>query len=189
MTEVNWQSRMIVSGLAIFSLMVHSGGDTASLVGISAGGALLMLGLWTMFRIASIAGFLIMTGISALFMDLDTMTDVQNVVFAVVGLFVPSLAAAWAALTAEDEHGHVLNLRTRAVAIAAIYGIVCMISVPIVMILSGVVMPSISSEVPVMVEIAILLLVASIPVAYFFSVEPERAETGEESPEHDEIPA
>jgi len=177
---------MIIASLAILSLMVHSGGDTASIVGVSAGGALLLLGLWSMFRIASVAGFLIMTGVAALFMDLETMTDVQNIVFATVGLFVPSLAAAWTALTAEDEHGYVLNLKTRPVATSAIYAVVCMIAVPIAMVISDLVMPSISSDVPEMVEIAVLLLVACIPVVYFFSIEPERVEISGETPESDE---
>lgn len=183
MTVVNSRTRAAVALAAIFSMLVHSGGETASLVGIAAGGVLLLLGIWAMSRAAAVGGLLITVGITTYFTQIDTMADAREIVFASVALFVPALALGWAALTAEAEQEYRLSLRTRQFLVASLFGTVCMVSVPAAMVLSRLLFPSASVESSVMLEIAVILTAASVPSVYFFVQEPRAAEEGPEAPE------
>lgn len=181
MTTVNVRTRIFVAVLAIGSMLVHSGGETSSLVGVATGGTLLILGLWTAFRAATVGGFLIAVGVSAFFTDLETMTDAQNLLFASVAILIPAIALGWAALTAEDEHQHTLRLRNRQALVATGFAASCILSVPAAMVLARVLAPSTAFEASTMLEIAIILVFAMVPTIYLFTLEPGKAGTGEEA--------
>lgn len=183
MINVGPHARIYVSALAIGSMLVHSGGETASLVGIATGGALLLVGLWAMVRVAAVGGFLIAVGVTAHFTELDTMTDLQNIVFASVALFIPALVMGWAALTAEHEYEYPLRIMTRQALQASLFAVLCMAAVPATMVMARVMTPSMSFGPSTMLEIAIILVAASIPMIYFFTQEPRTSEPNQEDAE------
>lgn len=181
MTKVGLGTRVSASVLALLAMVMHSGGDTATLVAIAAGGSLLLLGIWAMSRTAAVGGFLITVGVASYLMDLGTLTDAQGVLFASTGLFVPALAIGWAALTSEEEEPYPLRLRTRETVLASLFAVACIVSVPAAMVLASLVAPSTASQPSTLLEIAIVLVVATAPVAYSFALAPERDRASPES--------
>lgn len=180
MITIGARARILASLLAIVAMTMYSGGDTAILVGVATGGVLLMLGFWAMSRTTAVGGFLVAVGAMAYFTELETMTDAQSILFALVALFIPALVLGSAALTAEVEHAPPLRLGARQVAISALFAAVCLASVPIAMVLGRLMTSSMSFESSMMLEMAVIMVVASAMMIYVFTLEP-RASV--ESPE------
>lgn len=166
---------------AIASLMMFSRIGTGTLLGMIVAAALIFLGIVSYSRPASVIGLLIVCGSAAASLNQQSLTVVGNILNTVIGLLVPIYVLAWIALTSEGEPGPIGIMRKPAV-LTAIYAVACLLSVGLVAVVLGVLTPAVSIGMPALMEIAIVLLAATLGIILLTSRNTTPRISSEEEP-------
>jgi len=162
---------------AIIVLMLFSQIGTSTLLGMIVAAALMILGLVSYSRPTSVIGMLLASGSAAASIGQQSLTVVGNVLNAAIGLFVPIYLLAWIALSAEEE-SRPISLRRGPALMTTLYATVCLLSVGLVAFTLGVVAPAVSSGMSALMEIAIVLLTATMGITILTFRNPRPATTG-----------
>ncbi len=164
--EIGRNGRIAISAFATIDLMLFSQLSTSTLVGMLVGAALAMLGLVTYSRPTSVVGMMVVSGSAAASLEGLSLTVVGDVMNMLIGLFIPIYLIAWASFSAEVEPRQ-LAFRARPAAAMLTFVIACLLSVPIAALFLGLLTPAASTGMSTLMEIAIVLLVATLGIVLF----------------------
>ncbi len=157
-------AKMIMAIAAIAVMLMFSEMNAATLLGIIIGTALIMLGIATYYRSASIVGLMLATASVAISSNPGQLTAMPALLNAAVGLLIPLYVLSWASLSAGSEESGELRMRSRAGVLAIVFLLSCALSVPAAAFILGLVSPRYTLAMSVLTEIAITLAVAAIGI-------------------------
>jgi hypothetical protein len=152
--------------LAVFAasmvlILVFSSMNFYTLFFVALGGGIMLLAFFSYYRAAAVFGLLLVAISAGASSEISTLTEAAPLFTAVVGLIIPVIGLTLFALSSEFEGGH--RFRQRApVVVAGSYVAACLASVPVTVIAVGLMAPSLTSRIPGFVEMAFVLLVASV---------------------------
>ena len=121
----------------------------------------MLLAFFSYYRVGAVFGFLLVSVCAGASADVPTLTEAGPLLTATVGLVIPITGLGLFALSSEVEEGRRFTQKNAAFA-AGIYAIACLASAPISVSFVGLIMPSLSSRLPGLLEMAFVLLVASV---------------------------
>jgi len=171
----------IVMGLtAIAVMLMFSEMSVATLFATVVGAGLIMLGLLTFYRPASVIGLMIAAAAEAISNNPGSLTSISSVLNAVFGLLLPLYVLAWVSLSSGSEVPAELRIRTRASAFTLLFMLVCVMSVPVAALTLGLVSPRFSMSMSVLTEIALILGVATTGIIALTAQVPSRHSTQED---------
>jgi len=168
-------SRIAVFALALASLLAFSRMTVEALAAMSFGAAIMLIGMAVYYRLAAVAGMLVMTISVAYCVSIETLAEVSMVFTSLLGLVLPSALLIWLAVTADTGAQFRLPRMERPFALSGLYLLFCVVSVPFVLAVTGLVYPSVVSRLEGLAEVSIVLVVAAIGAVSLGLAEPDRA--------------
>lgn len=150
--------RVVLALMAVSDLMVFSEMTMLGLIAMAAGTAIMLLGMTYSDRQVSVIGGLVASGTAAASIDLTTLLELRTLLTAAAGLLIPSALIAWLALTSEGAGRGDELATSRPFILASAYGVLCLLSVPLVVLAISVFSHGVSMSVTTMTEISILLV-------------------------------
>lgn len=174
--NLNRDHKMALTVVAIVVLMLFCRIETSTLLGMVVAAALMVLGLMSYSRPTCVIGMMIASGSAAASLGQQSLTVVGNLLNTAIGLFAPIYLLAWIALSAEDEPGPLL-IRKGPALLTTIYATACLLSVGVVALILGVIAPAVSIGMSALMEIAIVLLTATVGITILTSRNPRPAST------------
>ena len=145
--------------LSAAAMLAFSKTTFGTLIGVFAGDILVIAGLLNKYTPAAVFGLLVAAASTAASTDISTLTETSTLITAILGLFLPVIALAWLALSAEDEE---IRVGRRPSIVTSAYAVISLLSVPIAMAVGGTFFPAVTARMSTMTEIAIVLFVATI---------------------------
>ncbi len=167
-----------VAATAVLMLFTHLGPDT--LLGMIVGAVLILLGLASYSRLASTLGIMIVSISAAASLPQRTMTDAGNIFSLTAGFLTPLCVLVLLSLSAENEKSTLVGRRPAAWALA--YSAACILSVPASTLVLGIMVPWVSTAMSTLMEIAVVLLVATTGMTVLSLRSPRRAAPAETRP-------
>jgi len=175
--EFGRDQKIVLTIGAIVVLTLFSQIETSTLLGMIMAAALMILGLLSYSRPTSVIGMMIASGSAAASLGQESLTVVGNLLNIAIGLFAPIYLLAWIALSAEEEPRPII-IRKGPALLTAIYAIACLLSVGVVAFTLGVFAPAVSIGMSALMEIAIVLLTATMGITILTFRNPRPASTG-----------
>jgi hypothetical protein len=179
---VGRNARIIMSLAAIAVMLMFSEMRAATLFATIAGAVLVMLGLVTFYRPASVIGLMITAAAEAISNNPGSLTSISSVLNAVFGLLLPLYVLAWVSLSSGSEVPSELRTRSRASAITILFMLACALSVPVTALALGLVSPRFSMSISMLTEIAVVLGVATTGIILLTAQTPKRNPTAQQGP-------
>ena len=176
MMEFGRDQKIVLTLGAIVVLMLFSKIETSTFLGMMVAAVLMILGLVSYSRPTSVLGMMIASGSAAVSIGEQSLTVVGNLLNAAIGLFVPIYLLAWIALSAEEESRTILIRRGPAL-LTAVYATACLLSVGVAAFALGVVAPAVSVGMSTLMELAIVLLAATVGITILTFRNPRPAGT------------
>lgn len=158
-TNEKW-FRMILLIVAALTILLFSNLVAITIILIITGTILVMLGIAIVYRPTSAIGLLLVAIGAAMSVQLESLTEMRMFIVAVIGLFVPIFIISWVALSPKIEGTSQPVLIRKPVLITVLYASICLVSVPAVVFLVSLFLPTMSMRISIMTEMAIILLVA-----------------------------
>lgn len=152
-------ARMILVVAAAADIMVFSRITTLPLIAIVVGTAMALLGIEYSYRPASFAGLLVMAMTGAASIEITSFLELDAVLTAMIGLLIPVLVLAWLALSAEEGERQQVSVMKKPAAISLGYVFTCLWSVPIVIFIMSLLIPTTSMRITMIAEVAIITIV------------------------------
>ena len=177
MMELGRDQKIVLAIGSITVLLLFSQISTSTLLGMIVAAALMVVGLVSYSRPTSVIGMMIASGSAAASLEQQSLTVVGNLVNAAIGLFAPIYLLAWIALSAEEEPRPIL-IRKGPALLTTIYATACLLSVGAVAFTLGVFAPAVSIGMSALMEIAIVLLTATVGITILTFRNPKPASTG-----------
>jgi hypothetical protein len=123
------------------------------------GAVLMVLGLLSSYRPSSLVGLLLTATGSASAIDLPSLLEIGQIITAIASLAIPMFILTWVALSAEEGETTDVLLLKRPAIIAVVYAMICLLSAPLVILVTSLLAPTTSMRVTSMTEIAVILIV------------------------------
>ncbi len=168
-------AKMVLALAAILVMLVFSQMNAGTLLAASVGAVLIMLGISMYYRPASVVGLMVTAAAVAISSNPGSLTEVPSLLAAVIGLLIPLYLLTWATLSSGSQEPGELRFRSRASLYTIIFMSACSVSVPIWVLLLGIVSPRISMAVSLLTEIAIVLAVATAGIILITAQAPKKA--------------
>jgi len=175
--EFGRDQKIVLTIGAFVGLMLFSQIETSTFLGMIVAAALMIVGLVSYSRPTCVIGMMIASGSAAASLGQESFTVVGNLLNAAIGLFAPIYLLAWIALSAEEEPRPIL-IRKGPALLTAIYAIVCLLSVGVAAFTLGMVAPAVSTGMSALMEIAIVLLTATVGITILTFRNPRLANAG-----------
>ncbi len=154
-------AKMVLALAAIAIMLLFSEMRAGTLLAIAVGAGLVLLGLASYYRPASVVGFMIAAGGAAVSNNPGSLTVVASWLNAIFGILIPVYVLAWVALNSAQDQSYQMMLRSKASAYTLMFMLACLVSVPVVALLTGLVSPHFSTAMSILTEIAIVLTVVT----------------------------
>ncbi|MGQ9588214.1 MAG: hypothetical protein ACUVT7_07535 [Thermoplasmata archaeon] len=162
MKALSRYARVTIVLAAVVVLALFSGISLLKLSAMAVGTAMVFLGIAYYYRAAAAIGLLILSATAAASVQVSTLLEVDELLTAAIGLLTPVSILAGVALTVEEERLVEEAVGKRPIAIASIYGLACLFSVPIAVLIISAIHPGVSTRTETMAEAAIVLMTATI---------------------------
>jgi hypothetical protein len=154
--------RMLVLFAACMALiLVFSSMNIYTLFLTALGGGIMLLAFFSYYRVAAVFGLLLVAVSAGSSSEVDTLTEAAPLLTAIVGLVIPVIGLALFALACEFEGDHRFRQK-KPMLVTGSYVVACLASVPVSLAIVGVMSSSLPSRIPGLVEMAFVLLVASV---------------------------
>ena len=180
---VGRNARIIMGLAAIAVILMFSEMSAATLFATVVGAGLIMLGLVTFYRPASVIGLMITAAAGAISNNPGSLTSIPPVLNVVFGLLLPLYVLAWVSLSSGSEVPSELRIRSRASAFTILFMLVCALSVPVTALALGLFSPRFSMSMSVLTEIAVILGVTTTGIIVLTAQTPKRNPTTQQGPE------
>jgi len=161
-TTLSKPIKVVIVLAVIVDLVTFSGVSLLKLAAMGVGMVMVLLGIAYSYRQPAAIGLLILSATAAASIELTTLLEIGKLLTAIVGLLVPVSILAWIALTSEEERRADEIILKRPIALASVYGLVCLLSIPIVVLIISLFNPGISMRTATMTEAAIVLITATL---------------------------
>ena len=155
---VSLRMRSIILILVIADMMAFSRLTLIPLIAMAIGGATILLGIVSSYRVASVLGLLVVITTAAASVELTSLLELGAIITAIVVLLLPILTLAWLALSAEEGDKQQVSIRRRPAIVALIFAIVCIWSAPLSVLVLSFFAPTVSMRVDILAEISIMLV-------------------------------
>ena len=152
---------LLVFASSIALILVFSSMNVYTLFFTALGGGIMLLAFFSYYRVAAVFGLLLVAISAAASSEVTTLTEAGQLFTAVVGLIIPIIGLTLFALSSEFEGDHRLRQR-RPFIVSGSFAAACLAVVPLSITVVGALTPSLTSRVEGLVEMAFVLLVASV---------------------------
>jgi len=152
---------MALFGACMTLILLFSSMNAYTLFLTLLGGGIMLLAFFSYYRVAAVFGLLLVAVSAGASSEVDTLTKAAPLLTAVVGLLIPVAGLALFALSSEFEGDSRFRQRWP-VFVAGSYAFVCLAVVPVSILALGEITPSLTSRIPGLLEMAFVLLVASV---------------------------
>jgi len=149
---------MILVVAVAADIMIFSRITTLPLIAIAVGTAMVLLGIEYSYRVASFAGLLVVAATGGASVEITSLLELDTILTAMIGLLIPILVLVWLALSAEEGERQQVSVMKRPAAISLGYAFFCVWSVPIVILIMSLLIPTISMRITTITEAAIILI-------------------------------
>jgi len=154
-------AKILLVAVMVIEMSVFAEATVLTLISLALGGIMIALGSLYAYRPGAIVGVIVVAIGAASSIQLDTVLEASAVLTAVLGLLLPLFVLALHALGAELGDLRVLPARSRHAAFALLFGVICVISAPLLTGMMSVILPTMAMRLGITAETAILLLVAA----------------------------
>jgi hypothetical protein len=152
---------LLLFAASMILILVFSSMNVYTLFLVAVGGGIMLLAFFSYYRVAAVFGLLLVAISAGASSEISTLTEAGPLFTAVVGLMIPVIGLTLFALSSEFEGDHRFRQR-KPVIVAGSYAAACLAVVPASVAVVGVLIPSLTSRIPGLVEMAFVLLVASV---------------------------
>jgi len=156
---ISLRTRIVLLLLVTADLMVFSRITLLPLIAMAIGAATIVLGIVSLYRIASVLGLLVVISTAAASIEIPSLLELGAILTAIVALLLPIMTIIWLALSVEEGENQQVSFRRRPGAIALIFALMCVWSAPLVILILSFFAPTVSTRVGTLTEISILLVV------------------------------
>lgn len=175
--------RLALLAFGVIDMLLFANANPGTILTVAVGTLIMVMGMWYYYRQAAVAGMLLVSIGGASTIQIPTLLELSGLMTALLGLLVPVSVLAWLALSSEEvETANVLP-GNRQMMLSALFGILCLWSVPLVTFMISLFVPGLSMRMTTVSEIAIVLLAAALVgtiLTYRIGTEPRpRPETSE----------
>lgn len=125
------------------------------------GGGVMLFAFFSYYRAGAVFGLLLVAISAGASSEITTLTEAAPLLTSVIGIVIPIIALTLFALSSEFEGAHRFRQK-KPLLVAGTYVTACLASVPITITVFGLMVPSLTSRVPGLLEMAFVLLVVSI---------------------------
>lgn len=151
---------LIQFAASMVMIMVFSSMNLYTLFLTMVGGGVMLFAFLSYYRVGAVFGLLLVAISAGASSEITTLTESAPLLTSVVGIVVPIIALSMFALSSEYEGDHRFRQKTP-VLVAGAYATACLASVPISIAAFGLMVPSLTSRIPGLLEMAFVLLVVS----------------------------
>ena len=152
---------LLVFAASMVVILVFSSMNVYTLFFTSLGGGIMLLAFFSYYRVAAVFGLLLVAISAGASSEVTTLTEAGQLFTAVVGLIIPVVGLTLFALSSEFEGDHRFRQR-RPFVVSGTFAALCLAVVPSMILLVGALTPSLTSRVEGFIEMAFVLLVASV---------------------------
>ncbi len=154
--------RMLVQFAASMALiLIFSSMNLYTLFLTMLGGGVMLFAFFSYYRVGAVFGLLLVAISAGASSEVNTLTEAAPLLTSMVGIVIPIIALALFALSSEFE-GDRRFRQKKPMLVAGTYVTACLASVPISIAVFGLMVPSLTSRIPGLLEMAFVLLVVSI---------------------------
>lgn len=133
-------------------------------------GIIISMGIIINEKLISLSGFFIITIFIGYHIKIETLSELQFLGNAIIGIFLPIFVIArFAFISNLEESDNRLQFTKKPILIAIIFIICCILSVPAGIYIIGFLIPNISMQISELSEILIIIIVASIGIILLLS--------------------
>ena len=152
-------ARSVIAVAAVVDVLLFISAGPLGLLAISIGAMTIVFGIVYAYKPAAISGLLIVAIAAGVSIQIPTLTELGYVAMTILGLLIPILVLFW--LCFADEEGEAQVPVARPTLWAVAFAVTCMLSVPVFVLVVGLVAPALSISLAIMTEIAVILLTAT----------------------------
>lgn len=156
---ISLRTRILLLVLVTADLMVFSRITLLPLIAIAIGAATIILGIVSLYRIASVFGLLVVITSAAASIEIPSLLELGAILTAIIALLLPIITMIWLALSVEEGENQQVSFRRRPGAIALAFALVCIWSVPLFTLILSIFAPTVSARMDTLTEISILWVV------------------------------
>jgi len=157
--------RFLAFVAAVIALYVFGEHNLYTLIGLTVGAVAMLLAHLSEYRAGCVIAMLVVVISAASASSFTTMTELGSLMNAIIGLFLPTLAVIWFALTTGSEETYWYGQRLGPVLQAGGFVLLCVLSVPITIAIIGIISPNVSVRFSEFEEISIILLFEAVGAA------------------------
>lgn len=161
MNRLDTAAKILVVATLLTAMSVFTEATPLTLVALVLGGVMVALGSLYAYRPGALIGVVVVAVGAAASIELDSILDVSSVLTAVLGLLIPLFLLTLHALGTEQGDVRVMAMRARPAVLALLFGIVCLMSAPLISGLIGLALPTMTVRFSGTAETAIILIVAA----------------------------
>lgn len=151
--------RSILVIVASFDLFIFSQHGILVVLCQAMGATLILLGLQSSYRPASLVGLLLIATASASAIALPSLLEVGQIITAIASLAIPVFMLTWLALSAEEGESRDVLLLKRPAMVAVMFAVICLFSAPVTLLIVSLFAPTTSIRITPTTEMAITLTV------------------------------
>jgi len=175
MIVISLRTRILLLLLVTADLMVFSRITLLPLIAMAIGSATIILGIVSMYRIASVFGLLVVIATAAASIEIPSLLELGAILTAIVALLLPIMTIIWLALSVEEGESQQVSFRKRPGAIALLFALLCIWSAPLLILVLSFFAPSVSMRLDTLAEISILLVATIVGSVLMFRRRPTQA--------------
>lgn len=149
--------RVMILIVAVGDMLAFSRVVASTLIFYAIGTVMILLGLAYFYRPASVIGLIVVSAVAASAMSLTTVSTVSSLLTALLGLFVPAVAIAVIAFSAEVEGPLMASVQKKPLALSMLLGMMCIMSAPVAILVIALLFPPVSTNLNTISEVAIIL--------------------------------
>ncbi len=171
--QVNRNVKILVAVAATAVLLTFSEMNAATLFAAIVGAVLIILGLVSYYRPASVVGLMVTGASVAISNDPGSLTAMPSLLNAGLGILIPVYLLAWVSLSSGFDVPAESRLKTRASALTILFMLTCALSVPVAALALSYFSPRFSMSMSVLTEIAIILGVTTTGIIILTTQSPK----------------
>ncbi|MBU1158518.1 MAG: hypothetical protein KKE24_04185 [Candidatus Thermoplasmatota archaeon] len=163
---------LLMFSTSIIAILVFSRMSSYSLFVLAFGALIMLIAFASYYRPAGLFGLFIVAISATMSMQIDTLIETGPMIAVAVGMLIPMTLLTLFALSSESdgENGY---FQRRPVFLGAAYIGCCLLSVAVVIAITGLVFPHMSLRFYGLMEISILLMVSAVLAIALTSRDPE----------------
>ena len=175
MISIGDRMRVLLSLVLVIDLMLFSSMTGLTIIAMVVGAIAIILGMGYSYKPAAVIGLLIVSITAAAAMELSTLLETSTFISGIFGLLVPVVFLSWLVLSAEEETSANISIAREPTIASLIFAVLCVASVPLIMFVMNLLVPTITMRVTASVEIAVLAIVTIVGGVYLTRTRPSNA--------------